>query len=87
MAGHAPHGGVARSKLWKQFSALAGERALALSGDPERVWIGAAVGGQASREDAEQAALEACRRRRIAGRLQTPCRLYAVGDEIVWTPW
>jgi hypothetical protein len=43
-----------------------------------------AAGGYTSALDAGQTALEQCRVRRQARRLQEACVLYAVGDEIVW---
>jgi hypothetical protein len=63
------------------------ERALALAGDPELRWVAGASSGHASLQEAEQEALAECRRRRAQRRMQDPCRLYAVGDEIVWWSW
>jgi len=77
-----PHPGVA--SLWRDFLAMPPERALALAGDPDRRWVGAAGGGHASQIEAEQSVLAECRRRRAARRMQAPCRLYATGGEIVW---
>jgi len=78
----APHAGIAR--LWRDYRTLPPERALALAGDPDGLWVGAAGGGGSSRVEAEQKALSACRKQRAARRLQAPCRLYASGDEVVW---
>jgi len=58
---------------------------MAIAGDPRRDrWVAGASGGNATRGQAEAAALLECRRRRGINRLQAACVLYAVGDEIVW---
>jgi hypothetical protein len=63
------------------------ERAIALAGDPQNRWVAGISSGQASREEAEQEALAECREQRARQRMQDPCRLYGVGDEIVWRSW
>jgi len=78
----APHPGIA--SLWNEYRQLSPERALALAGDPDRFWVGALAGGQASQVEAEQSALAECQKRRLARRMRAPCRLYATGEEIVW---
>lgn len=80
--GHAPHRGM--EELWRDFTRLAPRRALAVAGDPNSVWVGAAAGGFEVQEDASQAALEECRRKRRERRMQSPCLLYAVGNDVVW---
>jgi hypothetical protein len=80
-----PHRGV--RSLWRHFVTLPEMRAMAIAGDPVRIWVGAAVGDEPTAAAAEAAALAACREKRIAARIQTPCRLYAMGDEIVWDPY
>jgi len=77
-----PHRGV--EALWRDYLEMPPERALALAGDPDRRWVGAAGGGHASQIEAERSALAECRTRRAARRMQAPCRLYATGAEIVW---
>jgi len=78
-----PHPDLAR--VWHEYQSLPTERALAIAGDPRRDrWVTGASGGRASREEAEEGALEECRRRRAERRLQDACQLYAVADEIVW---
>lgn len=71
-------------RLWVRFRELPEERALAIAGDPRDVWVAGASGGHISRSEAEEAALAECRRRRFLQRMQARCRLYAVGDEILW---
>jgi hypothetical protein len=70
--------------LWRDYEKMPAERALAIAGDPARRWVGAASGGYPTREMAEESVVAECMRRRSARRMQQPCRLYAVGDEIVW---
>jgi hypothetical protein len=70
--------------LWQDFLRLAPKRALAVAGDPNSVWVGAAAGGFEAQEDASEAALEECRRKRRERRMQSPCLLYAVGSDVVW---
>jgi hypothetical protein len=60
------------------------QRALAISGDPDRIWVGAAAGGAREAGRAKQSAIDECNRKRLARRLRSPCRLYAVGDRVVW---
>ena len=78
----APHPGI--DSLWSSYLEMGEERALALAGEPDRIWVGAASGGHASRREAEESVLAKCWQRRAARRLQDPCRLYATGGEIVW---
>ena len=80
---HRPPAGIER--LWRDYVSLPGERALAIAGDPDRIWVAAAAGGHASQQAAERSALSECARRRQVRRLQAPCLLYARGDEIVWS--
>lgn len=77
-----PHRGI--DLLWGDYVEMPEARALAVAGDPNHLWVGAAAGGAASQSDAEREALERCQRRRVARRMQAPCLLYASGDEIVW---
>jgi hypothetical protein len=70
--------------LWREYVKMPDERAFAVAGDPQRLWVGAAAGGYATREMAEDAVVAECTRRRNARRMQEPCRLYAIGDEVVW---
>ena len=72
-------------QVWRDFLALPEQRALAIAGDPRRDrWVSGASGGHATPEQAEAEALLQCRIRRGMRRLQDPCGLYAVGDEVVW---
>ena len=77
-----PHRGLDR--IWRQYSELPPKRALAIAGDPNELWVGAAAGGAQAQVDASDRALEECRSRRAERRMQAPCLLYAVGDDILW---
>jgi hypothetical protein len=73
------------ARVWREFLALPEERALVVAGDPRRDrWVSGASGGHASPEEAEGEAFLECQRRRAERRLQEPCQLYAVGEEVVW---
>jgi hypothetical protein len=68
---------------WQSYRDLEPEKALAVAGDVDGAYASGFAFGKASRHEAEQGALEDCARRRADRRLDAPCRLYAVGDEIV----
>ena len=71
--------------IWRDYRELPAERALAIAGDLRNdQWVAGAAGGRASRAEAKEAALAECSRRRAQRRMQMPCGLYAVGDEVVW---
>jgi hypothetical protein len=70
--------------LWRDYSKLAPKRALAIAGRPDRQWVAGAAGGHSSDEAAQTAALAECAKHRKERRMQSPCRLYAVGRRIVW---
>jgi len=70
--------------LWRDYEKMPPERALAICGDPARRWVGAASGGYPTTEMAEESVMAECMRRRGLRRMQAPCRLYAVNDQIVW---
>jgi hypothetical protein len=80
-----PHIGV--RDMWRRFEALPNERSMAISGNPDAHWVGAAVGDFATQYEADVAALAQCKRRRTIARLQARCRIYARGDEVVWDPF
>ena len=71
-------------RVWRSYTKLPAQRALAVAGDPRRAWVSAAVGGADTQEGADERALAECRVRRRARRMQSPCRVYARGDAIVW---
>jgi hypothetical protein len=71
--------------IWREYRELKAERALAIAGELRHDhWVAGASGGHATRGEAEARALVECRRRRAQRRMQAPCLLYAVGDEVTW---
>ena len=78
-----PHPDLA--PVWRDYLELPAERAMEIAGDPRRDrWVVGAVGGHATKEEAEAAAHEQCLERRAKRRIQAACIPYAVGDEVVW---
>jgi len=72
--------------LWNDYSKLPGQRALAIAGQIRKDrWVAGATGGHASRDDAAAMALSECKRHRAKQRMQAPCQLYAIGNDVVWT--
>jgi len=64
---------------------LADQRALAIAGELSLDrWVAGVSGGQPTQQAAESEALRKCQAQRKLRRLEAPCRLYAVGDEVVW---
>ena len=72
--------------MWRDYGEMPDQRALAIAGDPEGRWVGAATGGHSTLAKAEAGALEQCEERRARRRLPGPCRVYARGAKIIW-PW
>ena len=77
-----PHRGLAPT--WRDYRALPAERALAIAGELRHDhWVAGVSGGHASRGEAEAQALRECQKRRAQRRMQAPCLIYGVGDEVV----
>jgi hypothetical protein len=77
-----PHAGVA--KRWGGYLSMPHQRAFAMAGDPNGHWLGSTVGGYGSPAEAKREALRRCEHERAARRMEAPCRIYAVGHQIVW---
>lgn len=75
---------LASTRFWEQYSGLPGARAMAVAGDPTRIWVGGMAGGMPSVEEARREALAECGRQRARRRLRAPCLAYAEGDRVVW---
>ena len=71
-----------RTEFWHRYRELAPQRALAIAGDPRSVWVGGTAAGLSSADEAEAQALAECRRQRSRRRMQAPCVLYAIGNEV-----
>ncbi len=82
--GQQPVHALADHRMWTQYSALQDARAIAVAGDPSRIWVAGMAGGQPTVEDARREALAACSKQRARRRMQSKCLLYAEGDVIVW---
>jgi hypothetical protein len=73
------------AKVWRDYRRLPDQRALAVAGNVEHDrFVAGSSGGHATIPDAEAAALRECGARRLKMRQQAACKLYAIGDEIVW---
>jgi len=66
--------------IWRDYTEMPNERALAIASDGGDVWVAGASGGHATRLDALEAAMAECEQRRQALQLSAPCHLFAVGD-------
>ena len=78
-----PRGALA--PVWRDYQRLPNQRAMAMAGELRRErWVVGIASGHASRAAAEAAAMRECHMRRARARMQSPCRIYAAGDEIVW---
>ncbi|MGE4606245.1 MAG: hypothetical protein AAEJ52_05850 [Myxococcota bacterium] len=77
-----PHSGL--EKRWGRYLSMPRQRAFAIAGDPDGIWVGSVVGGHRSPAEAERAALQDCERSRARRNIPGACVLYAVGHEIVW---
>ncbi len=73
------------TEVWAEYRELPDQRALAVAGILRQGrWVSGASGGHATSEAASASALRECQERRLRLRTPSACRLYAVGDEIVW---
>lgn len=68
---------------WRSYSDHVGFKALAVAGDLAGAYVSGYAYAYPSEEWAIEAALEYCEGRRQDRRIAEPCRLYAVGDEIL----
>jgi hypothetical protein len=75
---------LASTRFFERYTALPEARAMAVAGDPTRIWVGGMAGGMPSVEAARRQALAECGRQRTRRRLRAPCLPYAEGDRIVW---
>ena len=74
------------AEVWSDYSELPDARALAVAGELHQDrWVMGSSGGHATEEAAAESAMRECRKHRAEQRTPAACRLYAVGDEIVWS--
>jgi hypothetical protein len=84
-AGGPPRPDPALSEVWAEYEKLPSQRALAVAGVLRQGrWVMGASGGHVTAAAAAESALRECRSRRAEQRTPAACRIYALGDEIVW---
>lgn len=71
-------------KAFQEYAAKSGNKAmaLALDSDGRSAYVG--VSGSATQSEANEEALSECTRFKAQSGVQENCRLYAVGDKVVW---
>ena len=73
------------SRVWRDYRRLPDRRALAIAGNIEKDrFVAGASGGHATIPQAEAGALRECGERRLRAREEAACKLYAIGEEVVW---
>lgn len=74
--------------LWERYGRLPGNKAFALAGDPAGINATGLVYGLASGDEARAKALDYCEEQRVARRIDAPCVLLAVDDNVLaaWLP-
>jgi hypothetical protein len=74
-----PLPGVTRFEIeWKNYSRLKSNKALAIAGDRQGLYVAGYAYAQPSKEVAEELALQACEARRTDRRIETPCKTFAI---------
>ena len=74
------------SAVWKEYRELPDARALAVAGNPRGDrFVAGLSGGHASSDEAAKSALRECGERRHRMMMPHACKLYAVGDDVVWS--
>ena len=66
----------------QRYRELPPHRAFAIAGNPDRVYVSGYSYGQPSPSAARKAALQYCRQRQVDRGIGSPCKLYAVGDDM-----
>jgi len=74
--------------LWERYGRMPGNKAFALAGDPAGINATGFVYGLSSGEEARAKALDYCEERRIARRIEAPCVVLAIDDDVLagWLP-
>jgi len=74
--------------LWERYARLPDNKAFALAGDPAGVNATGLVYGLSSGEEAREKALDYCEEQREARRIDAPCVVLAVDDNVLvaWLP-
>lgn len=74
--------------VWERYGRLPGNKAFALAGDPRGINATGLVYGMPSGEAARARALDYCEEQRVARRIESPCVLLALDDDVLaaWPP-
>lgn len=74
--------------VWERYGRLPGNKAFALAGDPQGINATGLVYGMPSGEAARARALDYCEEQRLARRIESPCVLLALDDDVLaaWMP-
>jgi hypothetical protein len=68
---------------WKNYQRLGGQKALAVAGDLNGVYVSGFAFAYPIQVLANDEALENCEERRVDRRIEGECRLYAIDDDLV----
>ena len=71
-------------KAYKDYAARSGNKAIALALDTDGRFAYAAIAGPATQKEASDEAISDCTRFRTQSGIKASCRLYAIGDKVVW---
>lgn len=71
-------------KKFQEYATKSGGKAIALALDSDGRWAYGSVSGFAKQPDASEEALSDCARFKAEARIRENCRLFAVGDKLVW---
>lgn len=71
-------------KAVQQYNTKAGFKAMALALDPDGKWAYGTITGWATQAGANEEAVAECEKFKIESKAQSTCRLFAVGDRVVW---
>jgi len=74
--------------LWDRYGRLPGNKAFALAGDPAGINAMGLVYGMGSGDEAREKALDYCEEQREVRRIDAPCVLLALDDNVLaaWLP-
>jgi hypothetical protein len=71
-------------KAYKDYAARSGNKAIALALDANGRFAYGAIAGLATQKEASDEAISDCTRFRTQSGIRASCRLYAIGDKVVW---
>ena len=71
-------------KAFQEYAAKSGNKAMALALDADGRSAFVGVAGYTTQSEANEEALSECTRFKPQNGVQENCRLYAVGDKVVW---